>query len=149
MRSVNTQTLASTASAIITARAGSMCTSSLTDELGQFEVVAGDVLVGLPPVDIDVGERDTLGLKVAHPLAGMRGRIEVEILSVIVPHDLLLAFGRGQVKRIEDRRIRMGGVRRHGHIGIAALRHVTDDPRVENALVAEAQPVLCATGAVD
>src|SRR5947209_677759 len=67
------------------------CKSSpLAHDLGELEVVLGDALVGLPPVDVHVRELHALGLDLLHALAGMRARIEIEVPAVIVPYHLLL-----------------------------------------------------------
>src|SRR5215510_6802578 len=79
--------------------------SPFADDLGQLEVVLGDALVGLPPVDIDVGEAHSPRLHLLDPLAGARVDVEVEIPAVEVPYDLLLALGRGEVERVQDRRV--------------------------------------------
>ena len=78
-----------------------------------------------------------------------RAGVEVEVPAVMVPHDLRLPFGRGEVEGIEGRGIRVRRVRGDRHVRLSPLRDVADDVGVEDAFAAESQSVLRATAAVD
>src|SRR5690348_9055806 len=86
-------TFARTSGQKVMAAEGPLAHSPLANDLGEFQVRLLDALVGLPPVDGDVGELDVLRRQLRDLAAGVRARIGIEVPAVEVPHHLVLALG--------------------------------------------------------